>query len=414
MHTRNDSIVEPHEELPRSIRPEPDDADWDGSFSHRPTLAEISLDAIASNAAYFHSLVRPGCQWMAVVKANGYGHGAVETARTALSAGADRLGVAFLDEALRLRSAGIAAPILVLGYTPPEAIREAVAADVTLTVFRDEALEAVMREAESLGRAARIHLKMETGMNRLGVTSADAALRLARRANESPYVTLEGAFTHFANADHPSPAYTELQFARFLEFRGAFEEAGVSVPLWHCCNTAATIAYPHMHLDMVRVGIGLYGLKPSVRGVIAGAPLKPAMRLKSQIVSLKDVPALEPVSYGCTFASDKDTKIATVPIGYADGMPRALSNKGTATVRGQSAPIAGTICMDQLMLDVTSIPDAKLGDEVLLFGTPEDKVTAADVASHAHTIHYEIVCGIGARVPRVYVQEGRTVSTRFI
>ncbi|WP_090673630.1 alanine racemase [Paenibacillus tianmuensis] len=393
---------------------EPDYVDWDGSFSHRPTLAEISLDAIASNAAYFKSLLQPGCQWMAVVKANGYGHGAVETAKATLSAGADRLGVAFLDEALRLRSAGIAAPILVLGYTPPEAIREAVAADVTLTVFTGETIETVMREAESLGRTARIHLKIETGMNRLGVTSAEAALRLARRANESPYVTLEGVFTHFANADHPSPAYTELQFARFLEFRGAFEEAGISVPVWHCCNTAATIASPHMHLDMVRVGIGLYGLKPSIRGAIAGAPLKPAMRLKSQIVSLKDVPALEPVSYGCTFASDKDTRIAIVPIGYADGMPRALSNKGTATVRGQSAPISGTICMDQLMLDVTAIPDAKPGDEVLLFGTPEDKVTAADVASHAHTIHYEIVCGISARVPRVYVKEGRTVSTCFI
>ncbi|MCZ8515248.1 alanine racemase [Paenibacillus filicis] len=382
--------------------------------SYRPTKAEISLDAIASNAAYFQSLLQRPCKWMAVVKANGYGHGAIETAKAALEVGADYLGVAFLDEALRLRVSGIAAPILLLGFTPKEALRTAIVNGITLTVYEDDVMDTVIREAEALQVEARIHLKIETGMNRLGVTSVNDALHLARKTADSRYTILEGAFTHFANSDHSDPAYTEQQFSKFLAYREAFRDAGINLPLWHCCNSAAAIAYPHMHLDMVRVGISLFGLKPSGNDMFSNVPLKPAMRLISQVVSLKTVPQSQPIGYGCTYTPKTDALIATIPIGYADGLPRVLSNTGTAIVRGRQAPIAGRICMDQLMLDVTGVPNVQVGDEVLLFGSNKDQVTVDDIARIAQTIHYEVVCGISTRVPRVYVKQDRIISTNFI
>lgn len=373
-------------------------------IGYRSTWAEISLEAIAFNTKRFKENLHKGTALMAVVKANGYGHGAVEVARTAIRVGADMLGVAFLDEALQLRAASIGHPVLVLGYTPPGAVRAAVENDIRLTVFSDEVLDEVMRWTEALHICARVHLKVDTGMNRIGLSDPQAVLAIARKAMQAPFVKLEGVFTHFADADGEDPAYTMRQFGAFQSVVSLLAEDGISVPLKHCCNSAAAIRYPSMHLDMVRVGIALYGLYPSSHTRLPAYPLRPAMRLLTTVSQLKRTPEGQPVGYGCTFVPERDTLIAAVPIGYADGLSRHLSNKGTALVKGQRVPYAGRVCMDQTMLDVTAVPDVKIGDEVELFGEGRgDGVTVDEAAALGGTINYEIVCSIGSRVPRVYV-----------
>jgi alanine racemase len=373
-------------------------------IGYRLTWAEISLEAIQYNTKLFKETIHKRTLLMAVVKANGYGHGSVEAARAALHAGADMLGVAFLDEALQLRTASIVHPVLVLGYTAPDSVRAAVENDIGLTVFSEEVLDEVARWAETMHKRARIHIKIDTGMNRLGLSDPQAVLAIARKAKQARFVELEGVFTHFADADGEDSAYTLRQFRMFQSVIGLLEENGISVPLKHCCNSAAAIRYPSMHLDMVRVGIALYGLYPSSHTRLPAYPLRPAMRLMTTVSDLKLTPEGQPVGYGCTFVPERDTLIATVPIGYADGLSRQLSNKGSALVQGQRVPYAGRVCMDQTMLDVTAVPDVKVGDEVELFGGGRgDGVTVDEAAALAGTINYEIVCSIGSRVPRVYV-----------
>lgn len=383
------------------------------AVGYRNTWAEISLDAIAHNTRWFLGQLTGPTRMMAVVKADGYGHGAVEVARAALGAGAGMLGVAFLDEAVQLREAGITSPILLLGYTPPQSVEAAVRHNVTLTVFTDDVIKETIAWAERLKREARVHVKIDTGMSRVGVTSEEEALSLAMQAKASSYVTLEGIFTHFADADNEDAAFTELQFDRFLRIIQTLEEQGVTVPIRHCCNSAATIRYPHMHLDMVRVGISLYGLSPSRSMSGRVQPLRQAMHFRTRIAATKQLRPNTPIGYGCTYTTVRDSLIATIPVGYADGLPRLLSNRGCALIRGRKVPLVGNVCMDQVMLDVTDVPGIEPGEEVVLFGNSESTVLSADeLAAQTGTIGYEIVCQVGKRVPRIYTNAGAYVSGR--
>ena len=383
------------------------------AVGYRNTWAEISLDAIEHNTRWFLGQLAAPTRMMAVVKADGYGHGAVEVARTAIGAGAGMLGVAFLDEAVQLREAGITSPILLLGYTPPQSVEAAIRHNVTLTVFTDDVMKEIIECAERLKRKARIHLKIDTGMSRVGVTSEEEALSLAMKAKASSFVVVEGIFTHFADADNEDATFTELQFERFIQVIRSLEEQGITFPIRHCCNSAGTLRYPHMHLDMVRVGISLYGLSPSPAMSERVKPLRQAMQFRTRVAALKRLSPNTPIGYGCTYTTECDSLIATIPVGYADGLPRLLSNRGCALIRGRKVPLVGNVCMDQVMLDVTDVPGIEAGEEVVLFGQSAGIVLSADdLASLTGTIGYEIVCQVGKRVPRIYMNAGTYVSGR--
>ncbi|WP_405097822.1 alanine racemase [Oceanobacillus sp. FSL H7-0719] len=369
--------------------------------SFRDTWAEVSLDAIQNNVKAFKQYINKNSKMMAVVKADGYGHGAAEVAKTAIAAGADYLGVALLDEALELRTAGITVPILILGYTKPAALEEAIKSDITLTIYSEDVITAIREAAERLQKTAKVHLKLDTGMGRIGISAKEKALELLQGAR-SEFIEVEGIFTHFAAADNPDATYTKKQFERFLEITSYLEANGYTIPLKHCCNSAATIAYPEMHLDMCRVGISIYGLYP-IEFMREKIKLSQAMTLKTKPVLIKQVDKGQPISYGCTFKPDGQALIATLPVGYADGLSRQLSNRGEMTVHGKRVPIVGRICMDQTMIDVTQIGQVTEADEVTIFGEPSAGYISLDeVAALLDTIHYEIVCLVGKRVPRIY------------
>lgn len=373
---------------------------------YRDTWAEIDLRAIAWNAERIRRRIGPDTVFMAVVKADGYGHGAIQVARTALRSGADRLGVATADEALQLRAAGIDAPILILGCTPPRSMKAAIGSGIALTVFTPAELSAADAAAVQLGATASVHLKLDTGMGRLGAGTLNEAAAVGDLIRRSGRIRLEGAFTHFAAADGPDESFTELQFRRFMDLVSGLEAGGLRVPIKHCCNSAAALRYPQMRLDLVRVGLALYGLLP------AGVPdaddpgLRSAMSLRTRIVSLKSAAEGSTVSYGRTYAMPRDGRIAVLPIGYADGYSRRLSNRGEVLAGGRRARVAGAVCMDQTMIDATDCPGLRVGDEVILFGGPGDSAVSADeIAAWTDMISYEVVCGIGKRVPRLYVGE---------
>lgn len=376
----------------------------------RDTVAEIDLDAIRHNVRQFREHLAESVRLMAVVKADAYGHGAVPVARAALSAGADCLAVAFLDEALELRAAGISAPILVLGYTPPRAVEEAVKNDVTLTVCSGEVVEALGRLAARKGRSVDVHVKVDTGMGRLGLLEEDVDSFLSLFAR-FPHLRIGGVFTHFACADESDKGYTHFQHRRLLGFVDRLREAGTGMPFVHCSNSAAAIDLPEYAHALIRLGISMYGYYPSEEVSRHTVRLKPALTLKTKIVRLKRPPAGTGVSYGKTMTVDGSRWIATVPIGYADGLNRGLSNRGAALVRGRRVSIVGRICMDQTMLDVTEAMPVSVGDEVVLYGRQGDEVISVDeVARLLNTISYEVTCAVGRRVPRVYLEGGRQVG----
>ena len=365
----------------------------------RPTRAEIDLSAIRHNVKALKSLTRPGARFCAVVKADGYGHGAAQVAAEALSAGADFLAVAVLDEALILRAAGFTGPILILGYTPPQQAHLVAENGLSQTIFNLQQAEALSQAAEALGLLAKVHLKVDTGMGRLGVPPGQAA-DFAVGADRCRNLLIEGVFTHFATADSRDKTYALKQFAAFKEALSAIEGRGISIPIRHAANSAALLDLPETHLDMVRAGIALYGLWPSEE---TGRPieLKPAMRFKTVIAQLKEVPAGTALSYGCTYVTPAPARIATLPVGYADGWTRRLSGRARVLVGGRSAPLVGRICMDQCLADVSAIEGLREGDEVLLFGGPE--LPAEEPAALLETINYEITCMVHKRVPRVYL-----------
>ncbi|HJV16625.1 MAG TPA: alanine racemase [Bacillales bacterium] len=373
-------------------------------ISYRDTWAEISLDDIKSNFLQFRQHVKQPTKIMAVVKADGYGHGAVEIAKTTNQMGADYLAVALLDEAITLREAGITDPILVLGYTPSRSLKEAINQNITLTVFDHEILDEIILQSSILQKKAPIHLKVDTGMSRIGVITNEDALLLATKAVAAEYVHLEGIFTHFSNADSEDSSYTEGQYEKFQSVLAFLEENHIHIPLRHCCNSAATMKFPKMHLDMVRVGVALYGLYPDSTLKKLPFQLKQAMSFKSRIAAIKKVAPSTPISYGCTWKPSNESMIATLPLGYADGLSRLLSSRGKVLVHGQKANIAGRVCMDQSMIDITDITGCTVGDEVVIFGENHSSFQSVDeIAELMGTINYEVVCLIGKRVPRVYV-----------
>ncbi|MBE3556966.1 MAG: alanine racemase [Firmicutes bacterium] len=365
----------------------------------RPTEAIVDLTAIQQNTAVLRTMVPKGTQLCAVVKANGYGHGAAAVARSALSAGASWLAVATLEEAIELREAGIRAPLLVFGSVDPRDCGEAVAREIALTLLHPQQVEAVAAAVAQTRRCAHLHLKVDTGMGRLGTRAVPDAVALAQRAREAG-MGIEGLYTHLATADERDPAFTDQQVQRFQRFRQALAQQGWR-PVLHVCNSAGVQGYPQYAFHLVRPGIAVYGYPPRPEGA---ERFRPALSLITHIVYLKELEAGSSVSYGRTFVARRKTRVATLPIGYADGVPRLLSNRGWALVRGQRVPIIGRICMDQLMLDVTDLPQVALGDRVTLLGEDgEERITADDWAAWAQTIPYEILCGLSVRIPRTYI-----------
>ncbi|HEU5382486.1 MAG TPA: alanine racemase, partial [Ktedonobacteraceae bacterium] len=335
----------------------------------RPTWLEIDLSAIANNIRRIKALVGPTVRVLVALKADGYGHGALKIARTALHNGASMLGVATVSEAIPLREAGITAPILVFGYVPLWQMREAVRLDLTITVYSLDSAQALARAAEALGKTVRVHVKVDSGMGRLGVRSEqiDEILSLLHAIRLLSGLELEGIFTHFARADTIDLSHAYLQLSRFRRVLHVIEAEGLRPPLVHAANSAATLNLPEARFDMVRPGISLYGLDPSPE-VRLPEGFRPALSFKTQVAQVKLIPAGECISYGCTYITERPTEIAVLPVGYADGFRRAPVNWGSVLIHGQEAPLLGRVCMDQCMVDVSHIADVRVGDEVVLIG----------------------------------------------
>ncbi len=377
------------------------------------TWAEIDLDNIEYNYSLVRRQIGESVKLCCVVKANGYGHGAVKLAELFERLGADMLAVSNIEEALQLRQSGISLPLLILGYTPAECAKILYDNDITQCVYSLEYGRKLAKNAKKHGVRIKIHLKLDTGMGRIGFlcreggkNELDGALEVCRLDALIP----EGIFTHFALADEKENGkeYTDEQFAFFINAIKYLEDNGIKFAIRHCANSAATFSYPEYHLDMVRAGLVLYGLTPSQNAQDVEA-LRPAMKLLSVISHIKELKAGETVSYGRTFTAPSDMRVATVPAGYADGLPRATAGSGyKLSVGGKEAQILGRVCMDQLMLDVSNI-NCNVGDIVTIFG---DKAPfSADILARANdTINYEIVCGIGERVPRAYVRGRKIVD----
>ncbi|WP_026326894.1 alanine racemase [Paenibacillus ginsengihumi] len=384
---------------------------------YRPTRVEISLDALRHNLEAFRRVLPSDVSMMAVVKADAYGHGAMEVCREALDCGVRYIAVAFLDEALELRRTGVKAPILVLGYTPPEGLLPAWEHDVTLNIYSHELLDAWQSIAANIGdrgreKPLRIHIKIDSGMNRLGVTTTEEAVGLIDRARNMPALEVEGLFTHYACADEADKSYTLEQHRRFAEVVGHYADRGIRFRWVHAGNSAAAIDSPELTFNMVRLGISMYGLYPSEEVSHERIELEPVMSIKTGVVMVKRVPPGAGISYGAIYRAQGEETIATLPIGYADGYSRMLTGKAQVLVRGRRVPVVGRICMDQCMANVTGLEDVSLEEEVVILGRQgTDQITADDLARWLGTINYEITCMISHRVPRVYIREGRVVST---
>lgn len=379
---------------------------------YRPTRAVISLDALQHNIGEFRRALPESIRLMAVVKANAYGHGAVQTARYALMSGVDHIGVAFLDEAIELRKAGITAPVLVLGYTPPEGLLRARELDITITVYSDNLIDALhaLPFNPATDSKLKVHVKVDSGMGRIGVPADDTGILLIEKILAIPGVQLDGLFTHYACADEQDKSYTYMQHEKFQRIVSYFREREIDIPNIHAGNSATGIDCPELTFSMLRLGIGMYGLYPSEEVCHRKVRLKPVMSFVTEVVMVKSLPPGSGVSYGAEYRTQGYETIATLPVGYADGYTRLLNGKARALIKGQRAEIVGRICMDQCMLQVTGIPDVSIGDEVVLFGRQGDaEIHVDELASILGTINYEIPCMISHRVPRVYTLNGEVI-----
>jgi alanine racemase len=374
----------------------------------RRVWAEVDLDAAKNNISEIRRITNEDAKIMAAVKADSYGHGAVELAKVFLKNGADALAVAIIDEAEQLRLEGLDCPILILGLTHVSSIKNVVKYDVTQAVFTYEMAKLISDEALSQGKIAKIHIKVDTGMGRIGFLPSEESIEVIERISKLPNILLEGIFTHFSVSDERDKEFTNKQFNIFINIIKELELKGINIPIKHCANSAAIIDCPEMHLNMVRPGIILYGLYPSNEVNKNKINLIPLMKLKASIVHIKQVKKDTSISYGRTFITQKDSTIATVPIGYADGYSRLLSSKGKVIIKDELAPVIGRVCMDQMMIDITGIEDVKVGDEVIVIGNSENKkVSFEEVADIVGTINYEIVCMISKRIPRVYIKNNK-------
>ncbi len=375
------------------------------------TWAEIDLDAIAFNVCAFKRHVGERVKVFAVVKANAYGHGAVPVARAALDAGATRLAVHRAIEGVELRRARLAAPILVMGYTPPSGAEMIVRHDLTPSLITREFAEAVSGEATRVGRVISLHVKVDTGMGRYGLMPGEV-MDFVRGLVALPGVKLEGLFTHFATADSADPMHMRRQLDTFRHVVTAVENAGIHIPLRHAANSAATLRLPEAHLDAVRIGIAMYGMAPSDEWSPA-FEIHPALTLKSRVARVRVLPPGSGISYGRTFVTQRETPAALVPVGYGDGYHRILSNKSSVLIHGQRAPMLGRACMDQFVVDITGIEGVRQDDEVVLVGRQgEAEIRAEEVAKLAGTINYEVTTSLLPRVVRVYRQGGAVVGVQ--
>ncbi|MBN2335913.1 alanine racemase [Candidatus Bathyarchaeota archaeon] len=377
----------------------------------RPVWAEVNLDRLAHNIREVRRVTPGSAEIMAAVKADGYGHGAVESAKAFLGDGADRLATATLGEAMELRRGGVEAPILVLGYVPEYLYPRLLEYGVSAAVYQVEHAEALSRVAVETGRETVVHVKVDTGMGRLGFKAEEAVKSIAVISG-LPGVRVEGVFTHFAVSDEADKSYTRDQFRRFMKVVDRLEARGVEVPLRHVSNSAAIIDLPEYSLDMVRPGIMLYGYYPSPDVDHSRVDLRPAMAFKAKVSHVKTVPAGTGLSYGLTYHTGRETVVATLPVGYADGYRRGLSNRGEVSIRGRRAPIVGRVCMDQCMVDVTDVPGVEVGDVATLFGGSGAAPSVEEVAGWLGTIVHEVTCGVSRRVPRVYLRDGKPVSIK--
>lgn len=403
--------------------------------------AEVDLDNIAHNVKVLRKQLRREVEIMAVVKADAYGHGIKSTVPVLIENGVTRLAVSMLDEALELRKNNVKMPILVLSYTDPRRAREIAKGQITQTVYNMELAKALSIAGEELGIDVRIHIKVDTGMGRVGFVAGFDAIKSIEEISKMKNIVIEGIYTHFSSADEEDKTYTEMQFEKFMSICHELGRIGINIPIRHVCNSAAAIRFPHMHLDMIRPGILLYGMSPSKYCDAIDSGFKPAMSLKTNVILVKEVEQNQSISYGRTFTTKRKSIIATIPIGYADGYSRILSNKAEVLINGELLPIVGTICMDTCMVDVTDARDRqnsvandlekkerdvesifanqvdksikpefniKVNDEVVLFGTQNDKsISVDDIASIMQTINYEVTCLIGKRIPRAYIQNGK-------
>ncbi|MGN8631759.1 alanine racemase [Blautia sp. HCP3S3_G3] len=371
--------------------------------------AVVSLDAIAHNFQEMKNNLAKGTQMIAVIKADGYGHGAVAIAH--LVENYDYIwgfATATCEEALQLRHAGIRKPILILGIVFEECFEDLVKEEIRPAVCTLEMAEGLSAEAVRQGKIIHIHLALDTGMTRIGFADRPESIDVIKQISSLPNLQIEGMFTHFARADEYDRTPAMVQLERYLKFADMLEKNGVKIPIRHCSNSAGIIRVPEANLNVVRAGITIYGIYPSgevERDIIC---LEPAMELKSHITYIKEVAAGSAVSYGGTYVTEKTTRIATIPAGYADGYPRQLSNKGWVLIHGKRAGILGRVCMDQFMVDVTDIPEAKAGDEVTLIGRDGEEIIAMEeFGDLSGRFSYEFACEISKRVPRVYVKDGK-------
>ena len=371
--------------------------------------AKIDLDAIAYNMEQMKQNIRPETKVMAVIKADGYGHGAVQIAEMM-----ERwnyiwgFAVATLDEAVVLRTEGIQKPILVLGCVFPDQYMEMLKHEIRMNIYTEEMAESISRMAAREGKTAYMHIKLDTGMSRLGFGINEQSAETIKRISKMPNVNMEGIFTHFTKADEKDKSFTKKQIQEFVWMTERLKEKNVRFTYEHCSNSAGIIDVPEANFDIVRAGISTYGLYPSEEVDKSNVKLKPALALKSHVAFVKEIERGTPVSYGGTFVAKEKMKIATIPVGYADGYPRSLSNKGYVLIRGKKAPILGRVCMDQFMVDVTQIEGVSFGDKVTMIGKDGNEILPVEVLSElSGRFNYEFVCDLGKRIPRVYVRDGK-------
>ena len=377
--------------------------------------AEVDLDAICQNMAHMKANIAKETKMIAVIKADGYGHGSVPIART-LEPLPYLYGfaTATFEEARILRKSGVRKPILILGYTFPYCYREMISMDIRPALFRPDSARELSDAAVSLGMTAQVHIKVDTGMSRIGIRPDDSGLAFVRAAASLPGIDIEGIFTHFAKADMKDKRAAQRQTAQFRAFTERIaSETGLRIPVRHCSNSAGIIRMPEANMDVVRAGIALYGLWPSDEVERDILTLQPALSLKSRIVYVKDLEENAEISYGGTFTAGAGMRAATVPVGYGDGYPRSLSNRGYVLIHGKRARILGRVCMDQMIVDVTEIPQTREGDSVTLLGSDgAERITAEYLGDLSGRFNYELVCDLTKRVPRVYRQGGRITGTK--
>ncbi len=373
------------------------------------TWCDVSLDNLKHNIEQIKGKLNETTMLCGIVKANAYGHGVEEIAANLVKYGVDYLAVAFIDEAVELRLCGFEQPILILGNTPDDTAEQVVEYNITASVYNVHTAKVLSREAVKQNKTVKIHLKIDTGMGRIGFIPNEQTACEIVEVSKLPNVEIEGIFTHFACSDSEDEEMTLKQFDRFMALVSELEKKGLVIPIKHCCNSAAIVKYPQMHLDMVRAGIILYGMYPS--DIDYDIDLKPLMDFKTSVINLKTVKAGETISYGATYTAKEEIKVATIAVGYADGYSRLLSNCGRVLINGQFADIVGRICMDQCMIDVTNVHNINIGDEVILFGADEnEKLPVEELAVKLGTINYELPCIINNRVPRCYVKDNKRIK----